>query len=225
MQTMVIPGMVLVVLAAQAPASAEGRDLPAALALPPPARGATGSIEELLRSRRSTRRFRDEPLALSEVAQLLWSAQGVVTGDGRRTAPSAGALYPLEVLLVAGEVEGLPPGIYRYRPAEHRLVPMSAGDHRGALATAALGQAWVRQAPASIVLAAVVERTAKKYGSRAERYVHMEVGSAAENVYLQAGALGLGAVLVGAFDDRRLAQAVGLEPGESPLAVIPVGRR
>jgi SagB-type dehydrogenase family enzyme len=181
------------------------------------------SVEEALRRRRSLREFRPAPLALTEAAQLLWAAQGRTAEDGRRSAPSAGALYPLEVFLVAGRVEGLAPGVYRYRPDGHVLERVTEGDRRRALSEAALGQAWVRSAPAALVLAAVHERTARKYGRRAERYVHIEVGTAAQNVALQAVALGLGTVLVGAFDDAELARASGLAPEERPLAILPVG--
>lgn len=183
------------------------------------------SVERALARRRSLRRYAGTPPTLAQVAQLLWAAQGVTDREGHRTAPSAGALYPLEVTLVVGEVEGLAPGLYRYRPENHTLVQVAAGDHRPALGRAARGQSWVARAPASLVLAAVHRRTAVKYGSRAPRYVQMEVGCAAENVYLQAESLGLGTVFVGAFDDQAVQKAVQLAPDEEPLAILPFGRR
>lgn len=180
------------------------------------------SVEEALKRRRSVRSFRDEPLTLAEVSQLLWAAQGITTDWGGRTAPSAGALYPLEVYAVVGEVVGLEPGVYHYRPDGHRLVKRQEGDLRAELAGAALGQAWVREAPVVLVIAAHYRRTTGKYGERGIRYVHIEVGHAGQNIYLQAEALGLGTVIVGAFSDRRVKELLGLE-GE-PLVLMPLGR-
>jgi SagB-type dehydrogenase family enzyme len=182
------------------------------------------SVEDALRRRRSLREWSPAPLTLAEASQLLWAAQGRTSEDGRRTTPSAGALYPLEVSLVAGRVEGLAAGVYRYRPDGHTLASWIEGDRRGGLAEAALGQAWLPRAPASLVIAAVYERTAHKYGSRAERYVHIEAGAVAQNVALQAVALGLGTVVVGAFDDAAVARVAGLAPEERALAILPVGR-
>jgi SagB-type dehydrogenase family enzyme len=181
-------------------------------------------VEAALRARRSVREFAVSPLSLAELSQLLWAAQGTTTGDGRRTAPSAGALYPLEVSVVAGDVTGLPAGVYRYRPDGHRLMPVATGDRRRALAAAALEQDWMRPAPVALVIAAVYARTERKYGERAARYVHFEAGCAAENVALQAVALGLGTVVVGAFQDREVAAVAALDTNERPLAILPVGR-
>ena len=156
-------------------------------------------LERAILLRRSVRDYRDEPLSLGDVAQLLWSAQGSTSPRGFRTAPSAGALYPLEVYLVAGRVDGLAPGVFRYRPDGHELLKVFEGDRRAELASAALGQSWVKDAPASIVISAVYEKTTGKYKERGNRYVHMEAGHAAQNVCLQAVALELGSVVVGAF--------------------------
>lgn len=210
-----------------APLDPAGGEAPEATAVELPAPRPEGgvSVEGALAGRRSVRSYSGEPLSLAEAAQLLWAAQGITGPDGKRAAPSAGALYPLEIYLAAGAVEGLAAGVYRYRPAHHDLVPVEPGDHRAELAAAAGGQRWVRSAAAVLVVAAVYERTAVKYGRRASRYVHMEVGAAAENVYLQAGALGLGTVAVGAFDDGAVARALGLPPEQEPLLLLPVGRR
>ena len=191
--------------------------------LPEPVLDGQVSVEAALAGRRSVREYAAAPLSLAEAGQLLWAAQGVTRG-GRRTAPSAGALRPLEVYLLAGSVDGLAPGLYRYRPPGHELVMLRDEDLRAALAAAALGQEQVEDAPAVIVIAAVVERTAVKYGQRALRYVHMEVGAAAENVYLQAEALGLGTVFVGAFSDARVGQVLGLASAEQPFSILPVGK-
>jgi SagB-type dehydrogenase family enzyme len=176
-----------------------------------------------LQQRRSVRRLAATPLALADLAQLLWAAQGVTDAQGHRTAPSAGALYPLEVLLVAGRVDGLAPGVYRYRPGEHALVKVAAGDVRDQVAAATRGQPWVAEAPALLVIAADVARTAARYGARADRYVQVEAGHAAQNVYLQCAARGWATVTVGAFDDAKLRQAVGLAPDRMVLALMPVG--
>jgi len=196
----------------------------AEIALPAPSRDGEVPVERALALRRSLRRFAPGPLPLSTVSQLLWAAQGITAPDGGRTAPSAGALYPLEVHLVAGDVWGVPPGVYRYEPRAHRLVLASQGDRRADIVEASLDQDWLAEAPAIVVLTAVYERTTRKYGERAARYVHMEVGHAAQNVYLQAGALGLGTTMVGAFRDEELARVLGLPRREKPMALLPIGK-
>lgn len=194
--------------------------------LPPPRDTGPVSVEEALAKRRSCRSFAPLPLSLEEVAQLLWAAQGITDhSSGFRTAPSAGALYPLEVYLVVGNVTGLAPGVYRYLPERHALSRTLSDDRREALFRAALFQRWVQEAPAVLVFAAVYERTTRKYGERGIRYVHMEVGHAAQNVYLQAEALGLGTVAVGAFEDRSVQNALQLPEKEHPLYLMPVGKR
>ncbi len=156
--------------------------------------------------------------------QSLWSAQGHTHADGFRTAPSAGALYPLEIYVVAGDVADLPAGVYRYQPREHNLVLVQRGDLRAPLASAALGQAWIRSAPAVLAIAGVYQRTARKYGKRGRRYVHIEVGHAAQNVYLQATTRGLATVLVGAFNDTEVQEVLGLPSDHAPLGLMPLGR-
>jgi SagB-type dehydrogenase family enzyme len=176
-----------------------------------------------LASRRSVRDFADAELSLEDTAQLLWAAQGITHSEGLRTAPSAGALYPLEVYLVAGRVATLPAGIYRYDPRRHQLAPTASGDRRRELALAALDQTWIADALAVVVIAAVFRRMGVKYGGRGERYVHIEAGHAAENVCLQAVALGLGTTVVGAFSDAEVKRLLGLG-NEEPLLLIPVGK-
>jgi SagB-type dehydrogenase family enzyme len=195
-----------------------------ATALPAPEATGRMPVEQALEARRSVREFAATPLALADLAQLLWAAQGTSHPDGLRTAPSAGALYPLELSVVAGEVAGLAAGIYRYVPRGHRLTPVATGDRRRALAAAALHQDWMGTAPAMLVVAGVEARSARKYGNRAPRYVHMEVGCVAQNVALQAAALGLGTVMVGAFGEEEVREIVGLAEEECPLAILPVGR-
>lgn len=199
-----------------------GEEEPLEVKLPEPRPSGEMSVEEALAARRSVRSYQDEALSLTELAQLLWAAQGITAHWGGRTAPSAGATYPLELYAVVGEVTGLEAGVFHYRPDGHLFVRRTAGDLRGELASAALGQEWVREAPVSLVIAARYERTTGRYGERGVRYVHIEVGHAGQNIYLQAEALGLGTVIVGAFDDQDVKTLLGIE--EEPLAIMPVGR-
>jgi len=193
--------------------------------LPDPRRDSETSVEKALLKRRSVRSYADQPLTLAQVSQILWAAQGVTEPSrGLRTAPSAGALYPLEVYVVAGKVEGLPAGIYKYVPRSHTLTRVAEGDKRSELAAAALNQNWIAEAPIILVVSAVYDRTAVKYGTRATRYVHIEVGHAAQNVCLQAVALGLGAGVVGAFDDNGVARVLSAPSSEAPLYILPVGK-
>jgi len=195
-----------------------------ALDLPEPRRDGTYQLERALQERRSVREFARAPLRLEELAQLAWAAQGQTTRGGHRTAPSAGALYPLELFVVAGNVQDLAAGVYRYQPSLHRLAPLTEGDRRGELAAAAWGQGWIAQAPAILVIAAVERRTTAKYGARGVRFVHMEAGHAAQNILLQAVALGLGATVVGAFGDAEVKAAAALPEDAQPLYLVPVGR-
>jgi len=191
--------------------------------LPEPSFEADAGLNAILQQRRTTREFASRPVSLMEVAQLLWAAQGISSREGYRTAPSAGALYPLELHLVAGRVEGLPVGSYRYDPVRHALQVAMPVDIRQAIAKAALDQDWIAQAPVVIVVSAVDARTTGKYGRRGVRYVHMEVGHASQNLLLQAVALGLVGAIVGAFDDERLKHLLRLPAEERPLAILPFG--
>ena len=192
--------------------------------LPEPIYDSKVSVEAALRVRKSNRSYQEVDLTLAEVSQLLWAAQGINRKNGMRTAPSAGALYPLEVYLVVGQIEQLPVGVYKYRFQGHELIQISDEEKRQALAAAGYGQSCIERASINIVIAAVYERTAGKYGERAVRYVHMEVGHAAQNIYLQAITLELGTVVVGAFDDSRVKKILMMDADESPLNIMPVGR-
>ncbi len=200
-----------------------GWSSPQQVQLPEPRRQGELSVEEALWKRRSIREYAPGPLKLEDVAQILWSAQGITDPAGYRTAPSAGALYPLEVYLVVGEVSDLPAGVYQYRPRPHDLVLVKSGDMRLPLFSAALKQECVRDAPAVLVIAGVFERTARKYGKRSRPYVYMEVGHVAQNVYLQAAASGLATVIVGAFDDGDVQKVLDLHADHEPLALMPLG--
>lgn len=182
------------------------------------------SVEEALTRRRSVRAYKDLPLSLEQVSQLLWAAQGITEPSlNFRTAPSAGALYPLEVYLLSGNIIGLPAGLYRYIPEQHVLILVSEVDNRQELFQASLRQSSIRNAPGVLIFTAVMERTTRRYGERGIRYVHMEAGHASQNVYLQAAALGLGTVAIGAFDDREVKATLSFSEQEQPLYIMPLG--
>lgn len=193
--------------------------------LPPAAFKGQVSVEEALKARRTVRHFARRGLTLAQVGQLLWATDGVSDPRGFRTAPSAGATFPLELYLVAGErgVEGLPAGVYRYLPGSHALAPVTPGDLRVAVARASLNQGWMAEAPVMIVIAADYRRCTARYGQRGIRYTHMEVGHAGQNLFLQAEAMGLGAGIVGAFEDQALAGILKLPKEHEPLIIMPVG--
>ncbi len=192
--------------------------------LPPPRLSGLFSLEEILLARRSRRTFGREPLTAEEIAQLLWAAQGVTHPNGYRTAPSAGALFPLELYAAVGDAVGLPVGLYRYEPAPHALARRKAEDLRPAFCRAALDQRPVARAPVVFLLAAVFGRTSARYGERGVRYAILEAGHAAQNLCLQAAALDLQSVLIGAFRDREIRELAGLPEGEEPLYLVPVGK-
>ncbi len=187
--------------------------------LPQPTVKGTMSLEEAIALRRSAREFDGGKLTDNEISQILWSAQGITDKvHGFRAAPSAGATFPLEVYLADSA------GVFHYLPREHALELVATGDKRRQLSRAAYDQPWVASASAVVVLAAVVARTGGRYGERALMYVHMEAGHAAQNIHLQAVALGLGSVPVGAFDEAEASGALALPKGHHPLYFVPVGR-
>jgi SagB-type dehydrogenase family enzyme len=202
--------------------------------LPAPRFDGTVSVEAALRSRRSIRSYLDMPLTLPDVSQLLWAAYGITkTLDkmppflrgGFRTAPSAGGLYPLDLYLAAFNVTGLPAGIYWYNSEKHQLVRIVEGDRRKEVSEAAFNQGMFETASAAIAYSAVYERTTKKYGQRGrDRYVCIDLGHSAENVYLQAYALKIGTCAVGAFSDLGLKKAFGMTRAEEPLYIMPLGK-
>ena len=189
-----------------------------AISLPKPRPKGSMSVEESIARRRSVRQFGPAPIDMGAISQLLWSAQAVTSERGFRAAPSAGRAYPLELYVACAE------GLFHYRPNEHAVVKVMGADVRAALAKAAHGQGFVQQAPVSLVFAAVYERTTERYGERGVRYVHIDLGHAAENVHLQGEASGLGSCAVGAFDDDVVARVLGLPREQKPLYIIPVGK-
>ena len=189
-----------------------------AIVLPKPDTTGRMSLEQALANRRSVRSYAERDLTLAQVGQIAWAAQGITRpGSGYRTSPSAGALYPMDLYLVT---KG---GVYRYVPARHELKPHRAGDMRGRLAQASLGQRCVARAPLSVVIAAVHDRVTKKYGPRGVMYAHIEAGHIAQNIHLQAVTLTLGSVPVGAFRPEQVKELLGLPQDHEPVYIIPVG--
>lgn len=195
--------------------------------LPDPATEGAVSVASALADRRSRRTFGEGVLERETVAQLLWATQGLTDPEaGFRAAPSAGATFPLELYLAVGAegVTDLPAGVYYYDVREHALEVRAGGDVQPALREVALEQAWLETAPVTVVLTGVDERTERQYGDRgSERYVPMEAGHAGQNLYLQAEALDLGTVAVGAFEDDGVADVLDLDAAERPLYIMPVG--
>ena len=194
--------------------------------LPSPRQKGSMSLEEAIARRRSIRSFTRQPVSQSQLSQILWVAQGTSDISWNRTVPSAGATYPLEVFVVCGTncIEQISEGIYHYNVDSHSLTLHYKGDMRLELARAALGQEFIYEAPVDIVICAVYERTLRRYGARGEKYVHMEVGHAGQNIYLQATALGLATVAIGAFYDEPVREALRLDKQYRPLYIMPVGR-
>lgn len=194
--------------------------------LPPPQLAGSLPLEEALAKRRSIREYTDQPLTLGQLSQLLWAGQGVTEPRyGFRTAPSAGGTYPLEIYIVIAQdgLVGLASGVYHYNPRDHALALMFTGDFRKKLSVAAVDQKWVAEARIDIVISAVFERTTATYGDRGVRYVYMEAGHAGQNINLQATALGLGTVVIGAFGDEEVQRVLRSPSNHKPLYILPVG--
>lgn len=193
--------------------------------MPEPHQEGRLTLEAALARRRSIRAFSQGSLTLAEISQLLWAGQGITSPAGYRTAPSAGALYPLELYVAAGQVESLPADVFRYQPSRHKLERVGSGDRRRSLSRAALSQTWIGDSAAIIAVAAIPRRTTSKYGDRGIRYVYMEAGHAAQNICLQAASLGLAATPVGAFRDDEIRDVLQMRPEMEPLYLLPIGRR
>ena len=200
---------------------------PENICLPPPNRQGTVTLEQVIAYRRSWRCFTPAPLTQAQLSQLLWAGQGITQPmDRLRSAPSAGGTFPLETLVVGGpdSIEGLADGIYRYNNGNHSLTRRHPGDVRPALAQAAQSQGFIAEAPVSIIICGIYRRTTPRYHNRGERYVHMEAGHAGQNIYLQALAISLATVAVGAFDDETVREVLQLDELHTPLYIMPVGR-
>ena len=193
---------------------------------------AKATLNQALAERRSLRQYADAEIGQPQLAQLLWAAQGLTGEDGQSTSPSAGAQYPIEILVVAGRATDVAAGVYRYRVNRHELELTREGDIRSQLCAAALAeQPWV--AEAAIVLVPVADLTAMQAhfqeqppaGKRGERYAYLEAGAMAQNICLQATGLNLGAVLVGGFDDDAVGAALNLGDGQRATALICIGQK
>lgn len=190
------------------------------IALPPPTLEGKMSLEEVMEKRRSVRSFSPSPLPLGTIGQILWAGQGVTEKfRGFRTAPSAGALFPCHLYAL------LPQGVFKYVPPEHKLISWLKDDKRSDLAKASLAQMFIEEAPLVIVVTAEMSKTMTRYGLRAPRYVYMEIGHIGQNIQLQAVALGLDSVCIGAFNDGEVKQILALPLIEDPFYIIPVGKR
>ncbi len=222
-RALLIPLVLLLPLGAaaapQAPAAA------ASIALPKPDLAGKMTLEKALGTRRSVREYAPGALTLREVSQLLWAAHGITGPNGKRTTPSARAVYPLQVWLVANDVTGLAKGIYRYEPEGHALATVSAGDHCAAIAAAASGQKSVESAPVVVAIVGDSVLAAEKFHGRTMAWLGMEAGFVVQNVYLETTALGLGTVMVGGFQDAPARVALGLPEKLVPLGFLPVGRK
>jgi SagB-type dehydrogenase family enzyme len=196
-----------------------------AIKLPAPATKGTVSVEEALQNRRSVRLFANRALNLAQISQLLWAADGITNPQGKRTAPSGKATYPMDLYLVAGErgVTGLAPGLYHYNVADHALEPVATGEFRPAVVKACNSQVWMGEAPVIFVIAGDYKRSEVKNGEKALLFTHIEAGLIAQNIFLEVEALGLGAGIAGGMNDKALGQALKLPPAEVPFLVMPVG--
>lgn len=193
------------------------------IALPKPSVTGGKPLHEALATRRSVRTVAATPITLADLGQLVWAAQGVTDGT-RRTAPSARAQYPLDVYVVAGAVTGLAAGVWHYIPASHSLVPVRTGDLRAPLVDDAIGQVWVKRAPAIVVLTMDPKRVTAMLGERSERFSLVEIGLAAQNLFLEVVSLGFASTYVGGFDPPKAATVLGLPADHVPVALLPVGR-
>lgn len=193
------------------------------LPLPKACRDGSVSLEKAIATRRSVRDFRGDHVTAEALGQILWACQGLAADGPRRTVPSAGASYPLEIYVVAGNVTNIPAGVHRYDAATHSLWPVVQGDVRRDLYGATVGQTSAALAPVTVILAAVYDRITNRYGTRGMTYALMEAGHAGQNLYLQATALELGTVAIGAFREDMVRQILNMGADEHPLYLFPVG--
>jgi SagB-type dehydrogenase family enzyme len=194
--------------------------------LPKPKTHGEVSLETAIKRRRTVRSFTSRPLSLEQCSQLFWAAQGITEDGGfKRAAPSGGALYPMDIYAVVGEncVKGLESGAYHYDPKGHAVSLVSEGDLRNKVAGAALSQTWMATAPLNILITAEYYRITSKYGKRGVRYAIIEAGHIGQNILLQSEAMGLGAGVVGAFNDEKVRQVVNIPLNHEPLLILPVG--
>lgn len=205
--------------ASEAPASVfEQHDrYPDVVELPEPDITGTMTLEKALSDRRSTRTFSSEELGVETIGQLFWAGQGVTHEGGYRTAPSAGALYPLQLYAVTQD------RVIRYRPETHDAASRADSSTLQELPALAFDQEFIAAAPLVVLVTGTATRTETKYGAKAEAFVDREAGHAAQNIILQATALGLNSVAVGGFEEGTIEPLLLLPPGERVLYLIPIG--
>lgn len=200
--------------------------------LPSPLYNSKTSVEQALSQRRSHRFYQDRAITAEDLSQVLWAAYGITMPrddydflrGGLHTAPSAGALYPLDIYVIVGKVKDIDPGVYKYIPDGHKIVQTKENDNRTELCKAALDQEMIKEAPVVLVYTATFSRNTEKYGERGrERYVCMDLGHSAQNVYLQVESLNMGTCAIGTFEDDKVVEVMGLIPGEEPLYIMPFG--
>ncbi|TYB31682.1 MAG: SagB/ThcOx family dehydrogenase [Candidatus Mcinerneyibacterium aminivorans] len=192
--------------------------------LPEPIKKSNVSIEKALENRRSIRSYSSMPVNLEELSQLLWAAQGVTNRKGFRTAPSAGALYPLKLYVVVENVKNLEKGIYMYKPEGHKLIKIKSNTNIEKIYKGALNQQSIKDASVNIIFGADFSVTDKKYRKRGKQYVYQETGHAAQNIYLQSESLNIGTVVVGAFYEEQIKKAAGMGDNETPICIMPAGK-
>lgn len=214
---------------ARGPERAPGPGAPKIIPLPPPSLSDGPTLWEALEKRRSIRDYRPEPLSLEELSNLLWATQGITEkafGPWYRTAPSAGALHPIDTYLVVNRVEGLDPGVYFFNVVEFSLVLKRTGDFAAPIAQAALNQDMGRTAAVVFVWVAVIQRSRQKYRQRAYRYIYLDCGHIAQNLYLAATALDLGCCSVAAIFDDEVNDLVGADgQEETAIYLAMVGKK
>lgn len=198
-----------------------GKEIP----LPSPEFKSKVSLEEAIRNRRSVRDFSNKLLSLNQISQLLWSAQGITDKRGFRSTPSAGATYPLEILICVSKdkIEKLVGGTYCYLPIRHSLILQEEGEFGTKLSEACFHQRFIAQVPLNIIIVAEFSRTTKHYGERGRQYIYIEVGHVGQNIYLQVISLNLATVAIGAFNDSKVSRVLNLPSNFVPLYVMPIG--
>jgi SagB-type dehydrogenase family enzyme len=192
--------------------------------LPEPVKDGSISLEKAMTLRRSVRSYSDAPMDIFEVSQILWAAQGITNERGFRTAPSAGATFPLETYLLVNNVSNLKKGLFHYSPKDNSIRMLRDEDLSSELMKACLSQSMIKDGGIVVIFSAIFERTTARYGDRGIRYVHNEIGHASQNVHLQAAALDLGTVVIGAYRDEEVEAILNLGEDIKVLYLMPVGK-
>ena len=195
------------------------------IALHPPVPNGSTSIDEALKRRKSIRQFSTKSLNEKQLSYLLWASTGVQRQEGEhefRTAPSAGALYPIETYLVVSSVEDIPQGVYHYSIGSHALEELNAGDFRRAITIAAMGQRMCMEATVVFIWTAIFQRSKWKYGQRAYRYVYLDAGHIAENLALSATSIGIGSCHIAAIFDDEVNEILGVDGSDESAIYMTV---